>query len=101
MGQLRIIQPSEQGHADETRLRLSITDVGTLRDPLIYRVQFTIGRRHSELRTVGETEWTGRDLDLLPSGASDVISAMLWGNPGDASRAVIDLGRARRRYRRE
>lgn len=98
MGQLNLIKPSDLGHTDETRLRIAITDVGYLTGPLEYAVQFSIGRRHSELRTVGGTTWKGRHLDLLPSGTSDVISAMLWGEPGDASKAVIDLERARRRY---
>lgn len=98
MGQLTFLPASTLGHTDETRLRIAITDVGTLKGPLQYKVQFSVGRRHSELRTVGETGWGGKELDLLPSGTSDIIAAMLWGAPGDASRAVIELERLRRRY---
>lgn len=98
MGQLSIIKPSDLGHTDETRLRIAITDVGQLTGPLEYAVEFQVGRRHQQLWTAGHSKWRGRHLDLLPSGTSDIISAMLWGEPGDAAKAVVDLERARRRY---
>lgn len=99
MGQLHLLGQADLGHTDETRLRLDITDVGSLHGHLEMQVRFRIARRHQDLRTYSEGAWKGRSLDLLPSGTSDVIAAMLWGEPGDASKAVIDLARQKHRYR--
>lgn len=98
MAQLHLTPYAHLGHTDETRLRIEVTDVSTLHGGLEMAVAIRIARRHSDLRTISESVWKGRSLDLLPSGLSDIASAMLWGEPGDASKATLDLGRARRRY---